>query len=210
MDLMGVRLFVTFLASLGAPLLLLLLLSIRFYRKEGNPWSWNHFCERFRLRPMGVKEWAWTIPLAVFLFASNVGLSFTYEWISGLIPVPKFLVRMMDDDPNYFMELAVKGNWLIPLGFLGFLVCNVVGEEFWWRGYIFPRQEVAHQKWTWLIHGLMWNAFHLFMPWEAIRLLPGALALSFVAQRLRNTMPGLIAHFAVSIPALAQIIGKVM
>jgi membrane protease YdiL (CAAX protease family) len=206
MDLIGVRLFMTFLVALGSPLLLLLLLSLRFYRAEGNPWKWKSFCERFRLRPLSGSDWLWTIGLAAFLFFSQLPLSFTYRWITNFIPEPKFLTRMFEEDPNYFMEMPLKGNLWVLIGILAFFFCNVIGEEFWWRGYIFPRQELVHGKWTWLIHGVLWNFFHLFMPWQVIQYLPGSLALPFVTQRLRNTWPGIVAHFAGNIPGLIRIL----
>jgi membrane protease YdiL (CAAX protease family) len=199
MDLMGVRLFITFLVSLGGPFLLLFLLSLRFYRKEGHSWNWPAFRERFRLNRMQPADWIWTIGLAAFMFGSSQLLSFTYTWIADFLPEPKILVRMFAEDPNYFMDLPLKRNWWLLAGMLAFLACNVLGEEFWWRGYILPRQELVHGKWTWLIHGLLWNAFHLFIPWQSIQLLPGTLALPFAAQRLRNTSPGIIAHFAVNL-----------
>jgi membrane protease YdiL (CAAX protease family) len=205
MDLMGVRLFITFLIALGGPLLLLLLLSLRFYRKEGNPWNLQVFRERFRFHSMSSADWLWTILLTGILYGTNALLTPTYDWIASFIPIPKFLVRMLDQDPNYFMELSVKGNFWIPVGMLAFVLCNVFGEEFWWRGYILPRQELSFGKWTWLIHGLLWNAFHLFMPWELIRLLPGSLAIPLIAQKRKNTGPGIIAHFAVNLPGLIAI-----
>jgi membrane protease YdiL (CAAX protease family) len=206
MDLMGVRLFITFLAALGGPFLLLVLLSLRFYRKEGNPWSWSALRERFRLQSMNRVDWLYAIALAAFLFGSNTLLAPTFDWIGNYITIPKYLIRMLDQDPNYFMEIPLKGNWWIPFGMLVFTLCNVFGEEFWWRGYILPRQELSFGKWTWLVHGLLWNAFHLFMPWDQIRLLPGSLALPFVAQIRKNTWPGILAHFAINIPALIAIV----
>ena len=64
---------------------------------------------------------------------------------------------------------------------------NIMGEELWWRGYIFPRQELAHGQRTWLVHGLLWTAFHLFSPYNALMVLPGALWVSWIVQRRRNT-----------------------
>jgi len=210
MDLMGVRLFITFLVTWGGPLLLLFLLSLRFYRKEGHPWNWQAFRERFRLHRMRPVDWIWTVGLAVFMFGSGQLLSFTYTWVADFFPEPKILIRMFAEDANYFMEVPLKRNWLLLAGMFAFLACNVLGEEFWWRGYILPRQELVHGKWTWLIHGLLWNTVHLFLPWELIKLLPGTLALPFVIQRLRNTWPGIIAHFAVNITGWWMLISGIM
>ena len=204
MDLMAVRLFVTFLVSQGVPIVILLLLSLRFFRKEGQ--SWSQFRERFRLHNMSGTDWLWTLGLAAFLMGTYQILSSSSSFISEWILEPKFLVRMMENDPNYFMELPI--HWLLFAGMLLFVVLTVIGEELWWRGYVFPRQEVVHGKWTWLVHGILWWIYHLFMPWDALQMLPVCLALPFVVQRRRNTWVGIIAHFAWRIPMLWRIFTK--
>src|ERR1700693_4380047 len=43
--------------------------------------------------------------------------------------------------PNDFMGIPLHGRWWIGIYyFLVLLVANVGGEEFWWRGYLLPRQ----------------------------------------------------------------------
>src|SRR6266566_7580881 len=71
------------------------------------------------------------------------------------------------------------------------------GEELWWRGYVLPRQELAFGRSAWVIHGICWSVFHLFMQptlWDTIRMAITGVALSFVAQRTRSTWPGIIGH----------------
>jgi membrane protease YdiL (CAAX protease family) len=87
-----------------------------------------------------------------------------------------------------------------------YIALNVLGEELWWRSYILPRQELCLGKWTWPVHGILWNLFHSFFYWELLMLLPGCLAPSYVAQRSRNTWPGIIAHLANNVPGLILII----
>jgi membrane protease YdiL (CAAX protease family) len=81
------------------------------------------------------------------------------------------------------------------------LVLNILGEELWWRGYILPRQERALGAWAWVVNGVFWAAFHIFYHstlYSFVSFLPGTLALAFVAQRTRNTWPGIIAHTVVN------------
>ena len=156
------------------------------------------------------RDWLWTIGLAVVMFGGNAFLSFTSDWIQSVIPYPKFFVRMMDPDPNYFLEVQMRGNWWLVIAFLGFAIMNVAGEELWWRGYVLPRQELAFGQHTWLLHGVLWILFHVFMPWNLIRYIPGGLALPYVAQKLRNTIPGMIAHLAQNVPTLIQLLVGVM
>jgi membrane protease YdiL (CAAX protease family) len=60
---------------------------------------------------------------------------------------------------------------------------------------LLPRQERAHGRWTWLIHGGLWALFHApFYPWQVIALLPICLAIAWVCQRRQSTTPGLVLH----------------
>jgi membrane protease YdiL (CAAX protease family) len=108
------------------------------------------------------------------------------------------------------MDISLAGNWWLLVGYLVYVFLNVFGEELWWRGYILPRQELAFGKWTWVVHGIFWNLFHSFFYWDLIALLPGCLALAFVAHKSRSTWPGIIAHFAYSLPGLIVILVGVL
>jgi membrane protease YdiL (CAAX protease family) len=100
--------------------------------------------------------------------------------------------------PNDFMGIRLHGAWwvLIYYGVL-ILVFNIGGEELWWRGYVLPRQELAFGRSAWVVHGIAWSFFHLFMQptlWDTIRMAITGAALSFVAQRTRSTWPGIVGH----------------
>jgi membrane protease YdiL (CAAX protease family) len=95
-------------------------------------------------------------------------------------------------------EFANTPLWLLFSFQIVFFFFNIFGEEFWWRGYIFPRQELTHGKKTWVIHGILWTLFHFFWKWNLLILLPGALAASFVVQKLKNTTVLIIVHIAVN------------
>jgi membrane protease YdiL (CAAX protease family) len=74
------------------------------------------------------------------------------------------------------------------------LFFNVAGEELWWRGVILPCQELAFGHWTWLVHGFLWTAIHIFKWWDLVGLLPVCLIIAYISQRTRNNGPALIAH----------------
>lgn len=97
-----------------------------------------------------------------------------------------------------FMGLSLKGRWWIPVYYLSALLAgNIAGEELWWRGYLLPRQELIHLHHTWLVHGVLWAAFHLFLQttaWDMVRMVPTCCALAFVAQHKKNTWPGVVGH----------------
>jgi hypothetical protein len=52
----------------------------------------------------------------------------------------------------------------------------------------------AYGRWTWIIHGLLWAAFHAFKWWDLVGLLPVCLLIAYISQRTQNNWPALIAH----------------
>jgi membrane protease YdiL (CAAX protease family) len=206
LDRAGVPIFLNFLISLGIPLGLLIVASCVAYRREGRPWVWNEFRDRFRLGAMRPSTWLWSIGLSVFMFLAPAFLNFTSVLIQQVAPIPAPLPRMFDLQPTSLMGIPLDGAWWIFLGYLFYVLMNVFGEELWWRGYILPRQELAFGKWTWVVHGLLWDLFHSFFYWELILFLPGCLALAFVAYKCKSTWPGIIAHFAFSLPGLVVVL----
>ena len=208
MDLMAFRLFVSFASAVAFSMALLLLLSISFYIKEKFPSGWNVFAARFRLTSLNGTDWLWTSSLIIFVFLSFRILSPVSSLIAERFSQPKFLIRLLDQDPNYFMELPVDGNILLWIATLFVALLIVFGQELWFRGYVLPRQEAAHGKTAWIINGLLWTVFFLFLPWFVLRLLPAAIAIPYVAQRLRNTWPGIFAHFALFLPVLIRLLSN--
>jgi membrane protease YdiL (CAAX protease family) len=100
--------------------------------------------------------------------------------------------------PKDFMGIPLQGAWWILLYYaFVILVFNIGGEELWWRGYVLPRQELAFGRAAWVIHGILWSLFHLFMQptlWDTVRMAITGVALAFVAQRTRSTWPGIVGH----------------
>lgn len=133
----------------------------------------------------------------------NIVLIPTQTWLLNHVsfPLPAYLPSTLDSRvtvsgvPPEFSSNTLLSIILFQVVFLFF---NILGEELWWRGYILPRQELTHGKKTWLIHGLLWTLFHSFWWWNLILLLPGALAASYVAQRLKNTTVIITAHLLIN------------
>ena len=158
----------------------LLVASLAAYRLEGRPISWAAIKKRFRLNPMTKSDWLWTIGLLVFTFAASGLLMMT-----GLDTSPPFL---------HFEGLAKGEEWIL-LAWLPFFASIIIGEEFMWRGYILPRQEINHGKWAWFINGFFWTMFHLSFGWGLIiLLLPLMFVLPWVVQKQKNTWIGIIVH----------------
>jgi len=204
----GMSIFYNYLVVYATiPMIVLIIAAIIAYRREGNSMTWFEFRKRFRLDKMDGRSWLWTVGLMLFMVISAGLLSFTARWLAtsySLFAPPDFWPAELNPassagppngvPPTQFMDMPLAGNWWILVVLIVSLVIATLGEEFWWRGYILPRQELVYGKWTWFIHGLLWISFHLFAPWNIITILPGCLALSYVTQRLKNTWPAIIAH----------------
>jgi membrane protease YdiL (CAAX protease family) len=200
----GVSPYVSLDVAFLVPFALLFCGSLVAYGMAGHAWTWAKFKDRFRLRRMDGDDWLWTMGLFAFALASYFPLkAVTSRFIAeGIIPLPDSLPTILDPRVTLSVEVLmggrVQGNWSLALVNLIALLFNTVGEGLWWRGYILPRQEVAHGRHTWIVHGLLWTLFHAFKYWEFAALLPSCLAFSFVAQRRKNTWPGIVTHFALN------------
>ena len=195
-----------FLVYATLPMLVMIATAFIAYKLEGHPLSGLEIRKRFRLNKMGRKSWLWTFGLMAFMLLTAGLLSPTASWLAfslHLVPPESWPAELnplkssgpdMGTIPTNFLGIPLAGQWWVFMFLLTSLVIATFGEELWWRGIILPRQELTHGKGTWIIHGLLWTLFHIFTPWNLITLLPGCLALAYVAQRLKNTWPGIIAH----------------
>ena len=203
----GVPIFFNYLVLYATvPMLALIGASLLAFRLEGNPLLWASFKSRFRLHRMDRRSWWWALGLTLFMVVSAGLLSFTASWLASfepLAPPDYFPAELRPAEagktpevgiPTTFLGVSLANNWWVLAALAASLTIATIGEELWWRGYILPRQELAHGRRTWVIHGLMWTGFHAFAPWNLIVILPGCLALSFAAQKLQNTLPAMIAH----------------
>jgi membrane protease YdiL (CAAX protease family) len=192
------------LGAMTIPVTLLFAAALVGYNKvENQPLEWSAFAKRMRFPRLRLKDLLLSIGLFVaisigYAIFSRLGILLIN---AGLIPLPTNIPALVDPRASLTLESlgrsaggVLRGQWDLLLLYLVSFFFNIVGEELWWRGYILPRQEIRHGRWTWLLHGTLWTLFHLFKWWDMIGLLPVCLVLSFAAQRLKNNWPVLIAH----------------
>jgi membrane protease YdiL (CAAX protease family) len=177
---------------------------------EGNPRSWEALKSRYRLVKMSRGDWWWVLGMIAITLLAYFGLSFTGNWVQFvpfLAPREGWPAEFGPGGTGQlvvgqFMGMSITGQWwVIGVYFLGWFL-NIFGEEFWFRGYILPRQELAFGKRAWLVNGLMFTFNHLWQPWIMIAILPVSLLLAYVVQRRRNTWIGIIQHGVVNIGLL--------
>lgn len=187
------------------PMAVLLSVSLHvFHNIEGWPLTRAAFSQRFRYPRL-------TLKIALLGLVAFVALNIAYGASSqaslalfSLAPKAGVITSVSD-----VLGQSVQGRWDIVFLFLLVLFFNIVGEELWWRGVILPRQELAFGRWTWVVHGLLWTAFHVFKWWDLIGLLPVCLIIAYVSQRTRNNWPALIAHGLFNGLALILVIAAV-
>ena len=204
----GVSAITSYVGSLSIPLALMFVAALVAYRLEGNPLTWSAFSARMRFPRPRRKDALIGLALFVATAAGYALFSLAASWLihHGIIPLPAN--RSIMDDPNAEFSWALfdraaggrlHGQWGIALLFLAAYFFNIAGEELWWRGTILPRQELSFGRHAWIVHGLMWAAFHVYKYWEVLALAPVCLLIAFAAQRLRNNWPGTLVHFLMNL-----------
>ena len=165
---------------------------------------------RLRLRTLSLKETAVSVLLGAFMLGTYLALGSSGGWLFTVVPLdpPAWLGAFIT--PTSMLGVSLAGNWSLVGLYFAIFVFNVAGEELWWRGYILPRQEAQHGSRAWLLHAVYWDAFHWFFFWDLLALLPSTLALSYVAQRTRATVPALIGHAILNSVAFVRIITGVL
>jgi len=192
----GASLVVCFLA-MALPHVLFFATALYGYRKEGRPFEWIAFRERFRFHGIGRKMVLWVVlfvAIDILLYLMVYQLAFpVLKMVHDAFPPPAVIAEIIGERPM-FAGHDLRGNWWLLGIYLIFYFFNIFGEEFLWRGYLFPRQELQHGSNTWWIHGLLWTGFHLFAPYNALMVLPGALFMSYIVQKYKNNTIFLISH----------------
>jgi membrane protease YdiL (CAAX protease family) len=166
--------------------------------REGSPGNWNAFLKRFRLDVFKPRLIWLGIGLGALMFSFTIIFSPLIASLvnKGSLPIPAGIpayVRPASNLPLSALHQQISAPdvvWMIPF----MLLLNILAEEIFWRGYVLPRQELTHGRFTFIIHGLLWALSHLFQYWILPSILLSSLALSWLAQRTKSTWPGIIAH----------------
>ena len=190
-------------------------LSLLAYRWEENPLTWQAFSIRYRLNHMPKQDWLWALAMIIVAAGCSVGLSFTARWLASIpffAPHPAFPQDFVTGSvvPGMLFEMPLKGQWwLIPIYFIGWFL-NIAGEEFWYRGWMLPRQEAAFGKYAFIVNGLMFTFQHFLYPWNFLALLPGVLFVVWVVQKRKNTWLTIIQHGLMNLVLFVYIIQGVI
>lgn len=192
--------------------------SLIAYRAEGNLPQWKSFIGRYRLTRPRKGDMVWAVIVLALMLVTYQALAFTARWLTSIpafSPHPSFPAELTPNAldhivPGMFMDMPLKGAWwLVVLYVIGW-VFNIFGEELWYRGFMLPRQELAHNHLGWLANGLSFWFMHIVWKWNLIAYLPGSLILSYVSQRQKTTTVGIIAHGVLNFSPIIAITAGVL
>jgi membrane protease YdiL (CAAX protease family) len=190
--------YTAYLASLSIVFLVMLAWSALAFFLEGNGRTWEEFLRRTNLNRLSPGVLLWSIGLGLLMFSSTLVFSplLSRAISGGFLPIPQGIPDYVN--PLKQLSIAQVKAQLLAQGVLPLipvvLLLNIFGEEIFWRGMIFPRQELRHGRPTFLIHGAIWALSHLFQYWLMLPILISSVALAYVYQRTRNTWAGILAH----------------
>jgi membrane protease YdiL (CAAX protease family) len=153
--------------------------------KEIGSYRLKEILARMRVKGLSQIDALWTVVTFIFLVLTS--------YLVAKVLMPKFA---MDATPFFFqnMPLSDEYHWVL-YPWIIFFFFNIFGEEFLWRGYIQPRQELLTGKWTWLVHGLFWAGWHIPMGIDLIiAASPIFFILPAIVQYRKNTTIAIIVH----------------
>lgn len=176
----------------------LIITGILILKNEGfkikNKSTW---IERLRFRKITIRDFIWCV---AGLIAVGV--------LSGMIMKGlELIIGKFDHSPAFMsFEPLTRGRYWLLLVWFPYWILNILGEEFFWRGVMFPRQEIAFGKHAWIIHGFGWGLFHIAFGWQLlITLIPLIFIQSFVVQKTKNSWIGVIMHGGLNGPSFLAI-----
>lgn len=202
----GVDPIYAFLLSFGLPFVALVAWALFLLKREGVPFQRSTLSDRLQLRRFGWSSIGWLVLMFTASVVLVVVLAPIVPWMLTTFPAiatpswfPDILnpaIPQTERGPAALDWMGdIQGRYDIALAAAVVFFFNIVGEEILWRGVVWPRQRLVHGQWTWLVHGLLWNLFHLpFYPWYLLFGLAATLPLSYLMQRTENTWLPMLMH----------------
>lgn len=194
----GLNKYMAYFLSLSVCFIIMIIWSIIVFLSEGHQRTIKAFLKRVRLNSMNLNIIIWSIGLGLIMFLSTIIFSplISKAISNGFIKIPEGIPDYLNPVKQQSisqLKMQLTSNGVLPVIPI-VLLLNIIGEELFWRGIIFPRQELRHGSGTFLIHGSMWAFTHLFQYWLLPPIFIGSVALSYIVQRTKNTWTSILAH----------------
>ncbi|MFC2024852.1 CPBP family intramembrane glutamic endopeptidase [Chloroflexota bacterium] len=162
----------------------------------------DNIVNRLRLNRMNRGDWLWTLIGFITIGVSTGSIMFAGEWAVKVGLIPGF-----NTSPSFleFEPFGLGQSWMLLI-WVPMFFFNIMGEELLWRGYILPRQELAHRKYAWIVNAILWLVFHISFGWSSMLMtLPVIITIPFLVQKRANTWIGVIIHGGINGPAFIAI-----
>jgi len=189
-----------FIAGTLIALLPMIVYTVLMVRREGAI-SRRDFAEHLRIKGLNAADAGSVIAgLIAVAVASGVLFGIARAIDPKFLPMPPF------------MEVPGGNLFWVFLGWIPLYICNILGEELLWRGYVMPRQELVFGKSAWLVNAMLWLLFRWSIGLPAmVMILPTTLVVPWIVQRRQNTWVGILIHgvfnamgFIVTVTGLAM------
>ena len=183
-----------------------LVVALVLLRREGYPLTLRGLRERARLRfPKGWKKWLLAIGVIVLAFMLSMftgPINKTLASIPGFIP-PESTIPVMNPNAEVtsvegaFPDVTFAGNWIFfIIWFIVYgLVFNIIGEELYYRSFLLPKMRGVFGRFDWVANGVLFTLKHIYQRWIYFGILPGALAMAFLAGPIGSVYLSMIAHY---------------
>ena len=186
-----------------AALFTVLFVSIAFFYYLGDknhPATWEVLRIRFSLKKLAWNDWKWILIIIIPNILLTFGLGTLFRW---LIDVFNISIPFPGNYESSTIESLLKPTIFQGVMMLALLLVNIAAEELFFRGYLYPRQEKVHGKWTWVIHSVMWWLVHAHNWFNFPTFMFNSLLIPLVWHKTKNTSATLISHFIGNATSLA-------
>lgn len=170
----------------GVVFIMLFVSAIAAYNGEVKRGLNQSIFERLRLRKLSAAD----------LKGTGFGLLVLFITSSIVFYLEKFLIPGFSTNPAFMDMPVIKiSEWWLLITWAVMFFFNIVGEEIFWRGYLFPRQVKRFGKYAWVLNSAGWLLFHIAFGWQMmLMLLPAVIIIPYIMQKRDNTTIGIVLH----------------
>lgn len=179
-----------------------LIAALLILKKEGYKLTLASLKERINWRwPKNWKLWVAFIVAFIAAFAFSSLLDSTVEPIARISNIPDWMPRHPLKETGSFQDIFpdinFQGNVLffIVQNFIVILVCNMFGEELYYRAALQPKMKGVFGKWNWVAAGFGFALKHLYFWWRVPMLIPAGLGFAFIFGPVGSLPLSIISHW---------------
>jgi hypothetical protein len=180
-----------------------LVVALVILRREGCKLTWNGLRDRINLRwPNSWNKWLIILGVIVVCYFVGDWLSFTPQWVASFMPVPTWIPfnnpsQAINSLKDGYPDVNFIGNWWFVFYrwvILGF-ICNMVGEELYYRGMLMPKMKGVFGRWYWVANGFLFTLKHFYFYWNIVSIFPYDFGFAFIAGPIGSLPIAILSHW---------------